>query len=102
MFFKKIILYVFIGLYLLSFKSFAGENSKVKVVSIDIETRAEVVNPTKILNDIEIKNSIINVKDKNIKKLTIEGKKVKKNTDQIYTYELKDLNKKFIRIGIEI
>lgn len=102
MFFKESILWVFISFILLSFKSFSIEKSKLKTTSIEVETRATIVKPTKILNDIEIKNNTLSIENENIKNITIDGEKVKKKNSYIYSHKLKNPKKKFIRVGIEI
>ncbi|WP_297433625.1 hypothetical protein [uncultured Cetobacterium sp.] len=97
MFLHKIIILL---LLVLNLNSFASSEK----TSIPITIQATIVEAFPINKNLQIKNNVIIIKDKEIKNVEINGKKIKKSNKYVYQYNLKkqEQKQKFIKVQLEI
>ncbi|MEG2587900.1 MAG: hypothetical protein RSA05_07285 [Cetobacterium sp.] len=94
---KKFNLFMFIFGLFFTFNCFGKDLKKSESVSIPIVVKAEIVEATKVSENIKINENIISIKGKDIKKVSINKKNVNKKNNS-FSYNLNKEKRKFIEI----
>ncbi|MEG0237949.1 MAG: hypothetical protein RR523_13215 [Cetobacterium sp.] len=84
-----------------TFNCFGKALERSESISIPIVVKAEVIETTKISENIKINENIISIKGKDIKKVSINKKNVNKKNNS-FSYNLNKEKRKFIEIDIKL
>ena len=98
---KKLSLFMFIFGLFFTFNCFGKDLKKSENISIPVVVKAEIVEPTKIDENIKIDKNIISIKDKDIKEVLINKKNIYKKNNS-FSYNLDGDKRKFIEIDIKL
>jgi hypothetical protein len=84
-----------------TFNCFGKDLKKSESVSIPVVVRAEIVEATKVSENIKTNENIISIKDKDIKEVFINKKNIYKKNNS-FSYNLDGDKRKFIEIDIKL
>ncbi|WP_281699727.1 hypothetical protein [Cetobacterium somerae] len=98
---KKFNLFMFIFGLFFTFNCFGKDLKKSESVSIPVVVKAEIVEATKVSENIKTNENIISIKDKDIKEVFINKKNIYKKNNS-FSYNLDGDKRKFIEIDIKL
>lgn len=98
---KKISLFIFVFSLFFRVNCYSKNIEPNESVSIPIIIKAEVVKPTKVSEDVKLRENFIFIKDENIKEVLINKKKIIKKENS-FSYNLIENKEKFIEIDIKL
>ncbi|MGL5000652.1 MAG: hypothetical protein ACRC6J_02890 [Cetobacterium sp.] len=98
---KKFSLFVCIASFIGSINCFGSNLKTAETTSIPVEVRVEIVQGIKVSEKIKINNNLISIENSDAKSVSINKQKLSKKNN-VFSYDLKNNEKKFIEVDIKL